>query len=311
MTPTITVAIRLLGVGVEMPTCDHVEVTDPTSVQQMRVATLNVLTPLLVDWPARRRVIAAQIEEAHPDIIALQEVDAGPDRDEALHDLLGPGWHAVWHSRTTPDGIGLALASRWPFGEIREHGLGVTKRAAVFPWSAVVLLAEVLAPAPLGPVYVAHHKPVFQFDYEYERELQAVEAARFIHREIPSPDEHVVFLGDFDATPDSASVRFLTGRQSLSGISVCYHDVWEAVHPDDPGHTFMPRNPLVAAGDMFSAAGRRIDYVMVRGASFGPTLRVESAERFGVAGVDGVQASDHYGVVAELEVPARLPGKWG
>lgn len=292
-----------------MPTCDHVEVTDPTPVQQVRVATLNVLTPLLADWSARRRVIAAQIEEARPDIIALQEVDAGPNRDEALHDLLGPGWHVAWHSHTTPDGIGLALASRWPFGEIREHGLGVTDRATVFPWSAVVL-AEVLAPAPLGRVYVAHHKPIFQFDYEHERELQAVEAARFIQREIPSPDEHVVFLGDFDATPDSASIRFLTGRQSLSDISVCYHDAWDAVHPNDPGHTFTPHNPLVAAGDMFSAAGRRIDYVMVRGASFGPTLQAGSAERFGVAAVDGVQSSDHYGVVAELEVPPRLPGQW-
>ncbi len=60
----------------------------------------------------------------------------------------------------------------------------------------------------------------------------------------------------------------------------------------------------------FSAPGRRIDYVMVRGGSFGPTLQARSAERFGVAGVDGVQASDHYGVVAELEVPPRLPGTW-
>ncbi|WP_280415350.1 endonuclease/exonuclease/phosphatase family protein [Nocardia carnea] len=301
--------MRALGVGGRLPTCDHVEVTGPTSVQQIRVATFNVLTPLLADWPARRRAVAARIEEARPDIIALQEVDAGPDRDEALHDLLGPGWHAAWHSHTTPDGIGLVLASRWPFGEIREHGLGVTDRAAAVPWSAVVL-AEVLAPAPLGPVTIAHHKPVFPFDYEHERELQAVEAARFIRSEIPSPDEHVILLGDFDAAPDSAGIRFLTGRQSLSGMSVCYHDVWEAIHPGDPGHTFTPQNPLVAAGDMFSAPGRRIDYVMVRGESFGPTLQARSAERFGVAGVDGVQASDHYGVVAELEVPPRLPGTW-
>ncbi len=293
-----------------MVACDHVQVTGRTFVQRMRVATFNVLTPLLADWPARRRAVSARMDGARSDIIALQEVDAGPDRDEALHDLLGPGWHAAWHSHTTPDGIGLVLASRWPFGKIIEHGLGVTARAAVLPWSAVVL-AEVLAPPPLGPVYLAHHKPVFQFDYEHERELQAVETARFIGTEIPSPDEHVILLGDFDAPPDSAGVRFLTGRQSLSGISVCYHDVWEAIHPGDSGHTFTPQNPLVATGDMFSAAGRRIDYVMVRGASFGPTLHARSAERFGVAGVDGVQASDHYGVVTELEVPPRLPGTWG
>ncbi|WP_425300127.1 endonuclease/exonuclease/phosphatase family protein [Nocardia flavorosea] len=69
-----------------MPACDHVRMTGPTSVQRMRVATFNVLTPLLADWPVRRRIVAARIEAAHPDIIALQEVDASPDRDEAgLH----------------------------------------------------------------------------------------------------------------------------------------------------------------------------------------------------------------------------------
>ncbi|MBB5917935.1 endonuclease/exonuclease/phosphatase family metal-dependent hydrolase [Nocardia transvalensis] len=245
-----------------------------------------------------------------PDIIALQEIDAGADREQGIADLLGPGWHIAWHSRTTPDGIGLALASRWPFGQIHERILGVTDRAAVFPWSAVVV-AEVRAPRPLGTLHVAHHKPVFQFDYEHERELQAVEAARFIEEVLGDRAGHVVVLGDFDATPDSSSIRFWTGRQSLAGMSVSYHDAWEALRPNDPGHTFTPENPLVARGDMFSAAGRRIDYVMVRGGSFGPTLEVRSVGLIGVEPRGGVQASDHYGLVAELTVPARSPGVWG
>jgi len=41
----------------------------------------------------------------------------------------------------------LALASRWPFSKIHEHSLDVTDRAAVFPWSAVVV-AEIRAPQP-------------------------------------------------------------------------------------------------------------------------------------------------------------------
>ncbi|MFI5716280.1 hypothetical protein [Nocardia sp. NPDC051750] len=94
-------------------------------------------------------------------------------------------------------------------------------------------------------------------------------------------------------------------------MSVSYHDAWEVLRPNDPGHTFTPDNPLVAGGDMFSAAGRRIDYVMVRGRSFGPTLEVRSVDLIGAQPQDGVQASDHYGVVAELTVPARTPGTWG
>jgi hypothetical protein len=62
------------------------------------------------------------------------------------------------------------------------------------------------------------------------------------------------------------------GRQSLSGMSVAYRNAWEAVHPGDPGHTFTPDNPLVPS-------------------------------RRNPLEVDGVWASDHFGVVADLEVP--------
>ena len=35
---------------------------------------------------------------------------------------------------------------------------------------------------------------------------------------------HCVLAGDLDAVPESASVRFLRGLQSLGGLSVCYRD---------------------------------------------------------------------------------------
>ncbi len=56
----------------------------------------------------------------------------------------------------------------------------------------------------------------------------------------------MVLAGDFTADPDSAGVRFLSGRQSLDGTSVCYRDAWESANPGEPGETFTPRNPLVA-----------------------------------------------------------------
>ena len=30
-------------------------------------------------------------------------------------------------------------------------------------------------------------------------------------------------------------------------MSVAYRDAWEVMHPDEPGHTFTPANPLVTA----------------------------------------------------------------
>lgn len=58
-------------------------------------------------------------------------------------------------------------------------------------------------------------------------------------QEIASPPRALptIIAGDLNAGPDAASVRFLTGRQSLSGRSVHYHDAWP-VAGDGPGHTW-------------------------------------------------------------------------
>ncbi len=266
----------------------------------MRVLTLNILSPQYAgDWERRRDALVAGVRALDPDVVALQEVTDAAE-------ILGPGWHLAPHSRRD-DGLGATLASRWPLGAVHEVDGRVTERAAGFPWGGT-LVAEVLAPQPIGPVHVVHHKPVYQLPYERERELHAVAAARLVEEVVPDPSRHVVLLGDFDARPDAACIRFWTGRQSLEGTSVCYHDAWETVHGDEPGHTFTPENPLVRAGGMPLVRGRRIDYVLVRGGSHGPTLQVRSCERALVGPVGGVQASDHYGLFAELVPPSRPPG---
>jgi endonuclease/exonuclease/phosphatase family metal-dependent hydrolase len=266
----------------------------------VRILTQNVLAPVHHGWEHRRPALVAGIRALAPDVVALQEVVDVPD-------LLGPGWHEAWHSHRDADGAGAAIASRWPIGEVHEIDGRVTPRAGDLSWSGTVV-AEVLAPTPF---LVVHHKPLHRLDGEREREMQAVAAARLVEAVAPDPDRHVVLLGDFDARPDSAGMRFWTGRQSLDGMSVCYHDAWETVHGDDPGHTFTPENPLVQVGGFHLVRGRRIDYVLVRGRPLGPTLQVLSCERALVEPVDGVQASDHYGVVADLVVPERPPGSQG
>jgi endonuclease/exonuclease/phosphatase family metal-dependent hydrolase len=163
---------------------------------------------------------------------------------------------------------------------------------------------------PAGGVLVAHHKPSWQFGYEYEREQQALAAARLLESYAPGVG-HVIVLGDFDATPDAASMQFWRGRRSLDGVSVCYQDAWETAHPDEPGLTFTAANPLVRAGEVATAVSRRIDYILVRAGRHGPTLQVSRCERVLDQPVDGVWASDHFGVLADLEVPDHPPGSWG
>lgn len=277
---------------------------DDSGTSAIRVLTLNLLSPQHADWERRRRVLVDGLRTLRPDLVAFQE--AGYDQ---VADLLGPDFQVARHSGRSADGVGAAMASRWRLGATREVDLHLTARTAGFPWCAT-LAAEVLAPPPLGPLLFVHHKPSWQYGYEHERELQAVTAARFMEELLAGRDLHVVLAGDFDDPPDSASIRFWTGRQSLDGTSVRYEDAWEVVHPGEAGHTFSPRNPLVRAGQMPLERGRRIDYVMVRCGTHGPTLDVAACSLAFDQPVDGVWASDHLGLVADLQLPPRPPGSW-
>jgi endonuclease/exonuclease/phosphatase family metal-dependent hydrolase len=153
-----------------------------------------------------------------------------------------------------------------------------------------------------------NHKPHWRSVCEREREMQALATARLVEELVDGREAHVVVAGDFDATPEAASIRFWTGRQSLEDTSVCYRDAWETRHPGDSGYTFMPgHNPLVSANWPMDLP-RRIDYILVRCGAHGPTLAISACERIFDQPVDGVWASDHFGVAAQLHQPRAHRG---
>jgi endonuclease/exonuclease/phosphatase family metal-dependent hydrolase len=100
-------------------------------------------------------------------------------------------------------------------------------------------------------------------------------------------------------------MRFFTGRTSLDAISTAYRDAWESVHGGAPGHTLDPRNPLRDIEEPGERQGRRVDYVLVRCGDHGPTLQIADAGLAAHEPVEGVQPSDHYGVVADLRPRER------
>jgi len=252
-------------------------------------------------------VLIDGLRDLGPDLAAFQEPIKTDTYDQVV-DLLGPAFYVAHHDAGLVGDAnhhGASIASRWPLGEVREVDLNLTPRTADFP--CTTLIAEILAPEPVGPLLFVNHLPSWQLDFEHERELQAVAAARVVEELVAqrSSPMHVVLAGDFDADPESASVRFWCGRQSLGGMSVCYRDAWESAHPGDPGHTFTPLNPLVADPDW---PFRRIDYILVRcGEHGGPTLEICGCARIFDEPVDGVWASDHFGVAADLAVPTPPP----
>ena len=267
----------------------------------VRVATLN-LWGHNGAWEQRRLVLIDGLRELQPDIIAFQEAIVGDGYDQ-VKDILGTGYHVAHQTvGLVGDGNhGASIASRWPIGEVREANLHLTPRTGDYPCGA--LAAEILAPEPLGSVLFACHGPSHQLSYEYERELQAVAAARLIEElaELVGA-RHVVVGGDFNADPGASSVAFWRGERSLEGTSVCYLDAWERARPGEAGPTFTPRNPLVSENKPAPGRARRMDYLLLRceDSLYGPTLEVSSCGLAFDEPVNGVWGSDHFGVVADL-----------
>jgi len=95
--------------------------------------------------------------------------------------------------------------------------------------------------------------------------------------------------------------------QSLAGRSVHFHDAW-AIAGDGPGHTWTSDNPAAAAEiDQIVRQPnhrRRIDYILIGSSHAHPNARchVRRAAPAFDQPTDGVWASDHFGVLAELEI---------
>jgi endonuclease/exonuclease/phosphatase family metal-dependent hydrolase len=270
----------------------------------VRVLTMNVFGPANPDWQRRHQLVGDTIRVLDPDVIALQEVPV--DSPDTMARLVGTGHHLSHFSHPSEDGVAGTLATRWPHRVVQEIDLRITDRSRpTLPWCAALIVE---LDTPVGPMLVTHHKPSWPFPFELEREQQAVLVARAIEEQIGDRDLHAVVLGDFDATPDSASLQFWRGRRPADDVSVCYQDAWEYVHPDEPGFTFEVTNPLVVEGEVATAVSRKIDHILVRAGLHGPSLHVADCRRILDRPVNGVWASDHYGVLADLAVPHNRPG---
>ena len=178
-----------------------------------------------------------------------------------------------------------------------EVDLNVTERTTDF--ACTCLITEVLAPDPLGRIWVANHFPDYQLDHERERRLQAVTVARILEQYVIDKPGHVIVAGDMDADPSSDSMRFWTGRHVVEDTSVCYRNATEAIHCGHARETYLPSNPFQVDQDW---PFRSIDHVLVRCGRSGPSLIARSCGR--VFDTGSTTVSDHYGLVVDLEIAA-------
>lgn len=267
----------------------------------IRVMTFN-LWGLEGDWDARHDLLKRGLRDLAPDLVAFQEAIVTDGYDQ-VRDLLPDGYEVIHQEGRSPDGMGNSIASRLPVGQEREAFLHVTPRVdPAHGWIGSIAAAEIQILESGGTLLFVHYKPSWQPEYDSERELQAVAAEAFIGAVRGGRDLPVVLLGDFDADPSSSSIRFWKGQEEIQGTRSQYVDAWDELHPGAEGHTFTPRNPLVANGDMPEETGRRIDYVFLSKGTT-PGLVVSDCFLAFDNPVDAVWGSDHFGVVADLLPP--------
>jgi endonuclease/exonuclease/phosphatase family metal-dependent hydrolase len=168
----------------------------------LRVMTFNLLSPDHADWSRRREIIRMDLRRLRPDLVSLQECVWG-DGEDQVADLLGKGYEQVRHPGRSADGVGAVLASRWPFGTMRELDLHVPPRHLAMGGGRGRGSPAARAVRPhAGSAPQAHLRGRLQLRTQtLSRGHRPVVEEQLAGRQL-----HVIVLRDFDDTPRFGSI---------------------------------------------------------------------------------------------------------
>jgi len=277
----------------------------------LRIMTWNV-QGRVGDWTGRHTALRSWIEQAAPDVLAVQESWVEPDgttQAARLSDELG------LHSVTAADLAGFdlhprarywvvnAVLTRWPLTIERlcplpdEHGEPTWRH---------VLVTKVHRPAGQGGPFIAAGTHLEHGLEQSERRSAQLTALVHHLAETLGDDTQrrdslpAILAGDLNCTPESDEYRRATGLAAGAIPGFTLVDTWTAAGNTDPGHTWSAANPLVPRRAIHPH--RRLDYVMVSTPRRPGAGHVHRCSLTGTAAVDGVWASDHFAVLAEVEM---------
>jgi len=277
----------------------------------MRVVTWN-LQGRVGAWADRARAVATVLDALDPDVVTLQESWVEPSgATQAAHLATELGWYSVTAADLAgfdlypqaPYWVVNAVLSRWPLTVETavplhdEHGEPTWRHA---------LLARVARPdAEGGSFLVVGTHLEHGLDRSATRQAQARHLARVVagalgDRATWSDALPAVLAGDLNAVPWSDEVRGLTGASAPLVDGLVFVDTWEAAGNTGRGETWSSANPLVPKRAVYP--DRRLDYVMVSWPRRRHAGHVAACQIAGTAAVDGNWPSDHYAVVADIDM---------
>ena len=270
----------------------------------VRVLTLNM-------WgeqpPLERRMemIVAGLHDLSPDVVALQEVRQieGQLPNQAQTLAAKMGWNWVW-----------APATKWGGGEegvgiLTKHPIGAHEQVTLPPArpeeTRVCLLARIDTPAGGLHCYTTHLN--YRLTHGIEREQQVLAVDDFVRAH--KTDLPQIVMGDFNASPEHDEIRYLRGLHTLGGRRAFYQDAYARRHAveSEAGFTWARRNPFTERLRWLER-DRRIDYIFLTPISRDGRGVVHDARIvLDRPGTDGCYASDHFGVMADIQVTPLTP----
>jgi len=276
----------------------------------VRVVTLN-LWGLEPDLERRLALAERQLRVIEPDVVCLQEVRhldgrKGPTTAHRLAEALrmpsvvyatASEWPAGHFAANEPAGEdGLALIARHPLLEQRVRELPEPRTGE----RRVLLSGRFGVPSADQGFWVHNTHLHWRLADGIARERQVVaidDAVRDTESAAPQ-----VICGDFNCEPDSDEIRFMTGKHTLAERRTHYQDAYAHVHPHEDGFTWCAKNAATRRKRSLDV-DRRIDYVFVttrqkdgRGTIRSCDVTLDQRDDMGDC------ASDHYGVVAEIQL---------
>jgi endonuclease/exonuclease/phosphatase family metal-dependent hydrolase len=264
-------------------------------MKTLRVATLNIWNRF-GPWEQRLVAIRAGLSALAPDVLGMQEVlrlhdGEGDGLDQAAAIAAGFGYHVAYGSGEG-ERWGNAALSRWPI--VRTQLFELPREGTED--KRTLLFAEIDSPVGTLPFFVTHLN--WRFDEGHVREAQVRAIVQCIESLSTDRALPAILVGDFNAEPDADEIRFLRGLTSLGGPRrVYYRDAYALAGGGSAGVTFGHSNAFAAP---MREPDRRIDYIFVRGQKDGFLGEPLEARVCFDEPVDGVLASDHFGVVATL-----------
>jgi len=277
----------------------------------MRVVTWN-LQGRIGDWERRHAAIETVLADARPDVVMLQESWVEPDGATQAHLLADRlGLHAATAAALAgfdrypqaPYWVVNAILTRWP--STIERAVPLVDEDGSPTWRHV-LIVQVDRPEAEGGAFLAAGTHLEHgLDRSPTRSAQMAHLLREVSAAIGPVDSWrerlpAVVAGDFNAVPWSDEIRRATGAATtyVSGFGLV--DAWEACGNSERGDTWSSRNPLVPRRAI--SPNRRLDYVTTTFPRRRGRGSFTSCALLAVDPIAGVQPSDHYAVIAEVEL---------